>query len=391
MFNIKNDVNEIFADVKALRRQIHMNPEIAFQEFKTSALAEKVLKDAGIEVITYPDSTAVLGILKGGKPGKTIALRADMDALPLQEEVEWEAKSTVDGVMHACGHDMHTAILMGVATILGKHREKVPGTIKFLFQPAEESPPGGAKPMIESGVLRDPDVELVFGLHVSTRDEVGHVKVNYGYSSANSDRCNIYIKGKGGHGAYPQGTVDAVVVASHVVVALQTIVSRNVAPLENAVISVGSFHSGTVNNIISEYAELKLTCRSLAPEVRELLEDRIISVTNGICDAMGATATVDYTYGYSSTPNDDKAADIVKAAALAVVGEENMTLNTTPSMGGEDFSFFAMEVPGAFFNIGAKPAEGEAYPGHNPKFFVNEEALKTGMEMMLKVVFTANE
>ncbi|QOR35939.1 amidohydrolase [Clostridium sp. 'deep sea'] len=390
MFNIKNDVNELYPKVKELRRQIHMNPEIAFKEFKTSALAEKVLVDAGIEVEKQANSTAVIGILRGGKPGKTIALRADMDALPLNEEVEWEGKSQVDGVMHACGHDMHTAILMGVASILGQHKEDVPGTVKFLFQPAEECPPGGAKPMIEAGALKNPDVDMVFGLHVTTRDEVGKVKVNYKYSSANSDRCNITIKGKGGHGAYPQGTVDAVVVASHVVVALQTIVSRNVAPLENGVISVGSIHSGTVNNIISETAKLQITCRSLTPEVRELLEDRIKSVTKGICDAMGATATVDYQYGYSSTPNDDNAADIVKAVALNVVGEENTIINSTPSMGGEDFSFFAMEVPGAFYNIGAKP-DGEPYPGHNPKFFVKEEALKTGMEMMLNIVFEANK
>ena len=391
MFDIKKEVEALYPEIKALRRQIHMNPEIAYQEFKTSALVEQVLNEAGIEIVKYPDSTAVVGILRGGKPGKTIALRADMDALPLQEEVEWEGKSTVAGIMHACGHDMHTAGLMGVAKILSKHKEEIPGTVKFLFQPAEESPPGGAKGMVAAGALKNPDVDMVFGLHVGTDSTPGHVKVNYGYSSANSDRCNITIFGKGGHGAYPQTTVDSVVVASHVVVALQTIVSRNIAPLDNAVISVGSFHAGTVNNIIADSAKLQITVRSLDPEVRETLKARIQAVTEGICTAMGANCEVNYMYGYSSTLNTDSASDIVKAAALNVVGEDHMTINTTPSMGGEDFSYFAMEVPGGFFGIGAKPDREVIYPGHNPNFFVDEEALKTGMEMMVSIVFEANK
>lgn len=391
MLNIKNEVNELYPKVRDLRRKIHQNPELAFNEYKTASLAEEVLHEAGIEVVRLPNSTAVMGILKGGKPGKTIALRADMDALPLQEEVEWEGKSQIDGIMHACGHDMHTAILMGAATILGKFKNEVPGTIKFLFQPAEESPPGGAKPMVEAGVLKNPDVDMIFGLHVATNKEPGQVKVNYKYSSANSDRCNIKILGKGGHGAHPQSTVDAIVVASHVVVALQTIVSRNIAALDNAVVTVGSFHAGTVNNIIADTASLQLTVRSLTPEVRLLLEERIKKVTNSVCEAMGADCIVDYIYGYSSTPNTEAAADIVKQVAYNVVGEENTEINSIASMGGEDFSFFAMEVPGAFFNIGAKPDCEEVYPGHNPNFFVSEEALKTGIEMMLNIVFEANK
>ncbi|MFP4457523.1 MAG: M20 family metallopeptidase [Clostridia bacterium] len=391
MFDIKKEVNSVYEQAREWRREIHMKPELAFQEHETSELVAKCLSDAGIDYIKLPGSTAIVGILKGGKPGKTIALRADMDALPLTEEIDWEYKSQTDGVMHACGHDMHTAGLMGVATILGKHKEEVPGTVKFLFQPAEESPPGGAIRMVEAGALKDPDVDMIFGLHVSTSLDVGKVKINYDYSSANSDRCNIKIIGKGGHGAQPQDTKDAVVIASNFVVALQTIVSRNVAALQNAVITVGSFHAGTVNNIIAETAELKLTVRSLEPEVRELLETRIKEIANGVCETYGGKAEVNYTYGYSSTKNDDKAANIAKSAAIKFAGEDNVQENNIPSMGGEDFSYFAQEVPGEFFNIGAKSVEREVYPGHNPKFFVDEEALKTGMGVMCNIVFEANK
>ncbi len=391
MFDIQKEVNQVFDQARDWRRQIHMHPELSFEEENTAQLVEECLTNAGIKHYRMPNSTAVIGILEGGKPGKTIALRADMDALPLSEEVEWEFKSKVDGVMHACGHDMHTAGLMGVATILGKHKEEIPGVVKFIFQPAEESPPGGAIEMIKGGALKDPDVDMIYGLHVSTSLDLGQVKVNYDYSSANSDRCYITVIGKGGHGANPQDTVDAVVVASNLVVALQTIVSRNVAALENAVITVGSFHSGTVNNIIAETAKLQLTVRSLTPEVRELLERRIKEVTNGVCATHGARADIDYIHGYASTLNNDNAADIVKAAANKFAGEENVTLNNIPSMGGEDFCYFAKEVPGAFFNIGAKPTDKDVYPGHNPKFFLNEEALKTGMGVMCNIVFEANK
>src|SRR6056297_999300 len=391
MFDIKKEVNNMYEQARQWRREIHMEPELAFQEHKTSELVAKCLSEAGIDFIKLPDSTAIVGILEGGKPGKTIALRADMDALPLTEEVEWEYKSKTDGVMHACGHDMHTAGLMGVASILGKYKEEVPGTVKFLFQPAEESPPGGAIRMVEAGALKDPDVDMIFGLHVSTSLDVGEVKINYDYSSANSDRCNIKVIGKGGHGAQPQDTKDAIVIASNLVVALQTIVSRNVAALQNAVISVGSFHAGTVNNIIAETANLQLTVRSLEPEVRELLENRIKEVAKGVCETYGGKAEVTYKYGYSSTKNDDEAADIAKQAAISFAGSEHVQTNDVPSMGGEDFSYFAKEVPGEFFNIGAKPIDRETYPGHNPKFFVNEEALKTGMGVMCNIVFEANK
>lgn len=388
MFDIKKEAAAIYEKARDWRRTLHMHPEIAFQEYKTAELIEKVLTEAGIEHKRVAN-TGVLGILKGGKPGKTIALRADIDALPLTEEVDFPYKSRIPGAMHACGHDMHTAGLLGAATILAKHKDDVPGTVKFIFQPAEERPPGGAIEMIKGGVLEG--VDMIFGLHVTNVLEAGQVKVNYGYSSANSDTCNITIIGKGGHGAHPQATKDAVLIGAQVVNALHTIVSRNIAALSNAVITVGAFNSGTINNIIAERAELKLTVRSLEAEVQQVLKDRITEVTEGICKAYGAEAIINYAYGYPATFNNETASDIAKAAALELVGEENTQVGTVASMGGEDFSYYAQKVPGSFFNIGSKPTEGEVYPGHNPKFFVNEEALKTGMAMMCRVVYEANK
>jgi len=385
MLDVKKLAHELAPQVIAWRRQIHENPELAFQEHKTAALAESVLRQAGVEVVRFPDSTAVLGILRGGKPGKTIALRADMDALPLAELAEVEYKSSIPGVMHACGHDVHTAILMGTATLLAAHREEVPGTVKFFFQPAEEYPPGGAKAMIENGVMEG--VDHVFGLHVGNDHPAGTIGVTYGYSSANSDRADIKIIGKGGHGAQPQDTVDAVVVASHVVVALQTIVSRNIGALDSAVITVGTIHAGTVNNIIAETAEMKLTVRSLKPEIREKLRERIEGIVKGVTQAMNATYEFSYSYGYPSLPNANIAVDYVKAIGEELLGTDNVKVKNVPSMGGEDFAYFAEKAPSAFFRLGSRPGGDTVYPGHNPKFTVDEACVETGLAMMASIVF----
>ncbi len=386
MFDAKKIAADMAPQVVEWRRQIHRNPELAFAEFKTAALVEEALKVAGVEYVRHKDSTAIVGTIKGGLPGKTIALRADMDALPLEELTDIPFKSEIPGAMHACGHDVHTAILMGVATALAKHRDSIPGTVKFFFQPAEEKPPGGALGMIEQGAMDG--VAHAFGLHVGSDAPVGEVSLTKGYSSANSDVVNIRIIGKGGHGAYPQSTVDAVMVAAQVLVTLQTIVSRNVAPLDAAVISVGSFHAGTVNNIIAETADLKITVRSLKPEVRELLKERIEEITKGVTQAMKATYEMEYQYGYPSLPNDDKVVELVKGLAEAAVGAESVKVKDVPGMGGEDFSYFAQKAPSAFFSIGCKP-EKDAYPGHNPKFKVDEGCIPIGIEMMLRIAMEA--
>ncbi len=388
LFDAKKIAAEITPQVVAWRHEIHRRPELAFAEFKTAALVEEVLKAAGIEYIRHRDSTAIVGTIKGGLPGKTIALRADMDALPLDELTDVPFKSETPGVMHACGHDVHTAVLMGVATVLSKHRDSIPGTVKFFFQPAEEKPPGGALGMIEQGAMDG--VEHVFGLHVGSDAPAGEVVFAKGYSSANSDVVNLRIIGKGGHGASPQNTVDAVMVAAQVLVALQTIVSRNVAPLDAAVISVGSFHAGTVNNIIAETADLKITVRSLKSEVRDLLKERIEEVTRGVTQAMKATYEMEFIYGYPSLPNDSQMVEMVKGLAEAAVGADKVKVKDVPSMGGEDFSYFAQKVPSAFFSIGCKP-ETDAYPAHNPKFKVDEASIPVGIEMMLRIALEAGK
>lgn len=389
MFDVKASALETAPQVIAWRRQIHRQPEIGFEEHKTSALIESVLKDLGIEVIRYPNSTAVVGILKGGKPGRTIALRADIDALPLQELADLEFKSEVPGVMHACGHDVHTAVLMGAAKVLAAHQADLPGTIKFLFQPAEERFPGGALGMIENGALEG--VERVFGLHVGNDVPTGTLGVTYGFSHANVDMADIKIIGKGGHGASPQTTVDAVVVGSHVVVALQTIVSRNIAALDSAVVTVGSFQSGTIHNIIAETADLKLTIRSLKPETRILIRERIEKIVQAVSDSMGATCEINYTHGYPSLDNNAEMVDILKSIAEQVVGTENIVVKNQPSMGGEDFAYFAQKVPGAFLRLGSRPTGDVTFGAHNPKFQVNEDCMAIGIEMMVNIALTATK
>lgn len=387
------DVRKICTDtapqVISWRRQIHANPELAFKEYKTSSLVESVLREAGVEVVRFPNSTAVLGVIRGGKPGKTIALRADMDALPLEELAEVDFKSLVPGVMHACGHDVHTAILMGTAKILAAHKAEIPGTIKLFFQPAEEYPPGGAIGMIENGVMEG--VDHVFGLHVGTDTPSGTIGLTYGYSSANSDRVDIKVIGRGGHGANPQDTVDAVVVACHVVVALQTVVSRNIGALDSAVVTVGTIHAGTVNNIIAETAEMKLTVRTLKPEIREKVKERIEGIVKGVTQAMNANYECVFSYGYPSLPNAEPVVDFVKQIAEGVVGAENVKIKNIPGMGGEDFAYFAQKAPSAFFRLGAKPVEGEVFPGHNPKFHIDENCVKTGLEMMVNIALKCGE
>lgn len=388
--NIKNAVQEIQEQVIQWRHQIHSNPELGYHEYQTAALVEKVLTEAGIKVTRYPDSTAVLGVLEGGKPGRTIALRADMDALPIQELADVPYRSKNDGVMHACGHDTHTAVLLGAASVLAKYREEIPGTVKFLFQPAEEVPPGGAKAMVADGVLKNPDAEYVFGLHATVSQPTGSIELLSGYSHANTDGCTITVIGKGAHGAYPHNGVDAVHVAGHIIVGLHSIVSRTLDPLDSGVITVGSVHAGTVNNIIAETAEMKLTVRSLLKETRETLKERIITVAEHTAAAHGAKAIVDYWYGYPSVYNSDEAIAIVERAAKTLLPKENIYYRSKPGMGGEDFAYFANEIPGAFFYLGEK-TPGDNYPGHNPRYNASDDGLVTGVEMMVGIVFEASK
>lgn len=356
---LRNDVDEILPGIVADRRHFHENPELGFQEFKTAEFVRQRLESLGVEDIrTGINSTGVTGLIRGtGEgPGRNVLVRADMDALPIHEENDVDYKSKTDGVMHACGHDAHTAILLGLTRVLMDRRDEFSGTVKVLFQPAEELPPGGAKGMIEAGVLNDPPIEAVFGLHMSQGDPVGKIIVGAGPVMAAADGFDITIHGKGGHGAYPHECVDPVVVGAQVVTALQSLVSRETDPMDNAVVSTCVFQSGDAFNVIPDTARLAGTVRTFQKNTRDMMEKRITEVAQGVAASMGATAEVTYTRGYPATVNDEAMTDLAREAAIEAVGEENV-VELQPKMGAEDFSYFLEERPGSYFFVGSNNEE----------------------------------
>ncbi len=385
-----NDIDEIMPGVIADRRHLHEHPELGFQEHETAKLVTERLQSLGVEDIrTGINQTGVTGLIRGGAgDGKTVLVRADMDALPILEENAVEYASRHEGVMHACGHDAHTAMLLGLARVLTDRRDEFRGTVKLLFQPAEELPPGGAKGMIEEGVLDDPHVDAVFGLHVSQHDPVGMIYVVAGPALAAADRFAIHIKAKGGHGAAPHECVDAIAVGAQIVSALQTLVSREVDPIQQAVVSVCTFHAGHAFNVIPDSAELTGTVRTFAPEVRDLLEDRISALARGIGAAMRADVEVIYTRGYPTTVNDEAMTELVREAARQTVGAERVHV-AKPQMGAEDFSYFLLERPGCFFFVGSKNEEkGLVWSHHHPRFDIDEECMAAGIGTMATTVLT---
>jgi amidohydrolase len=377
---------EILPGVVADRRYIHEHPELGFQEFETAKLVAERLRSLGVEDIrTGIAVTGVTGLIRGTKPGtgKVVLLRADMDALPIQEENNVDYKSQVPGKMHACGHDAHTAGLLGVARLLMSRRDQFSGTVKLLFQPAEEGG-GGALVMINEGVLEDPKVDAAFGLHVDQGSPVGIISLRSGPALAAADRFTAVIKGKGGHGAHPHETIDPVAVGAQIVTALQTIVGREVDPTEPAVVTVGALIAGEAANVIPDTAELRGTLRSFNPEVRVQLATRVEEITRGIAAAL--RAEVDYTHkpGYPATVNDEAMTELVRGVAIEVVGEENVV---TPAvqMGAEDFSYFLERVPGSFFFVGSKnTARGLVWGHHHPRFDLDEDVMVYGMEIMVR-------
>lgn len=388
--------------VVAWRRDIHQHPELGNREFRTSALVAEHLKGLGIEVKTGVAHTGVVGTLVGGRPGPVIALRADMDALPVTERVDLPYASKVRGtyngqevgVMHACGHDAHVAILMGVAEILSQRRESIPGTIKFFFQPAEEGPPageeGGAELMVREGVMENPKVEAVFGLHVNSVLQTGQIAYRPGGTMASAESFRIVIKGKQAHGAYPWSSVDPIVTATQVVMGLQTIVSRNVELTEGAaVVSVGRINGGVRSNIIPEQVELEGTLRALNEETRILLRERVRAVATQIAGAMGATVDVTVPDGvaYPVTFNDPELTARMLPSLQRAAGAENVLLRPAVT-GAEDFSFFAQKAPGLFVFLGGRdPALPEARaPGHHtPEFQIDDRGLDLGVRVMAQL------
>jgi amidohydrolase len=369
------------------RRHFHRHPELGFQEHATSAYVADRLRALGVETHTGIAETGVLGIIRGAREGRTVLLRADMDALPLIEETGAEYTSENPGVHHACGHDGHTAILLAAAEVLLRRRDDIAGTVKLAFQPAEEGP-GGAKPMIEAGVMENPHVDACFGLHISTRHPTGDIVVQGGPIQASSDVFELTVQGIGGHGAAPHETVDAVAIGAAIVTELQRIVSREVDPLESAVVTVGAFHAGTRNNIIARRAELTGTIRALNPDVQEFLLRRIREIATQVAQAARATCDVTITRLYPVTINNQRMAAFARHVAETIVAPEHVK-STRPIMGAEDMSFFLNAAPGCFAFLGAaNPERGLNAPHHSPLFDFDEACLPTGVELLSALALT---
>ena len=370
------------------RRTLHQHPELAYHEVETAKLVAEKLESYGIGVKRGVGGTGVLGTLKGGKPGRVVALRADMDGLPVQEKSEVEFRSKADGVMHACGHDTHVAMLLGAARMLAENKSELHGTVKFMFQPAEEhGGRGGAKPMIEEGVMNDPKVDYVFGLHISSTRKSGEIGVREGAMMAAPDTFKVKVVGRGGHGSAPHQTIDPVYVAAHVLLALQGVSSRMINPVRPFVISVGSIHSGTKENIIPDVAMLEGTIRTMDEDTRKLAKRKVEQVAKGVCKTFGATAEVEFEQdAYPVTVNDPKATQKAARVLKRIPGIKIKT--NDPVLGGEDFSRFLQKAPGTFYFLGtANPAKGCVHPNHSSRFKVDEDVLKLGSASLALLAF----
>lgn len=370
-----------------IRRYLHQYPEVSFHETKTAAYIAHFYQELGIPYKTKVGGNGVIATLEGGKPGKTIALRADFDGLPIQDEKEVPYKSKVDGVMHACGHDGHTATLLTLAKVMKEHQQALPGTIVFLHQHAEELAPGGAKPMIEDGAIKE--VDAVFGTHLWATTPLGTIETSKAEFMAGADRFEINIQGQGGHGAMPHQTKDSIVIGSQFVTQLQQIISRRLDPLETAVITVGEFEAGQAFNIIADSARITGTVRYFNEEVQDLIIQEMENLLQGVTAANGATYTFNYLKGYPPLINHPEEAELVLKAGRDIK-EVKETKEVKPVMGGEDFAYYMMEKPGAYFFTGAHK-EGSNYPHHHPKFDIDERALPIAAKTLIKTYFAYQE
>ncbi|MEE2770851.1 MAG: amidohydrolase [Bacteroidota bacterium] len=390
----ETEYDKIESKVIEWRRDIHEHPELSNREFETAKKIAAHLQSLGIETQTGVGKTGVVGILKGDHPGKTVALRADIDALPVTEQNDLPFKSTIEteflgsktGVMHACGHDTHTAILMGVAEILSQHKDKINGTVKFIFQPAEEGPPpgeeGGAALMIKEGVLKNPDVDAIFGLHINAATPVGTIRYKPEGTMAAVERFVINVKGVQAHGSAPWSGVDPILISAKIIDGLQTIISRNAELTESAsVITVGKITSGVRFNIIPETAEMIGTVRTLDPDNKKLILDRMRELVPQIAKAYGGEATIEIQNNTAITYNDPQLTSEMLPTLKKVAGEGNVEL-VKATTGGEDFSFFQEKVPGLYFFLGGMPKDAEPTRHHTPGFFVDESGLLLGVKTM---------
>lgn len=380
---IKQLINQYYLETSLLRQSIHQEPEIAFQEFKTSEKVTNFLDEHGISYVSGIAKTGILATIKGSKPGKTVLLRADMDALPMDENPNNPFASKFPGKMHACGHDGHTAGLCLSAAVLNLMKDQISGTIKFLFQPAEEAE-GGAYPMIQEGVLEG--VDGAFGAHLWGSSKEGVVSIKHGVMMASPDNFRITVKGKGGHGSAPHISIDPILIAAQIVVSLQTIVSRKVSPLESCVITVGKFHGGTAPNIIPEEVILEGTLRTLNNEVRKVVPNQMKDLVENLALSYGGSATFEYLPGYPVLINDDKMTDIAHTALKEFLADDQIRIVEKPDMGGEDFAYIAQNVPSNFIYVGIMKDKPISH--HHPDFYFDDENLKVLSETLIRCALT---
>lgn len=377
----KMDSLEVEDYVVRMRRHFHANPELSFKEFRTAGRIEEELKSFGLEP-KRTGETGVVADISGSSGGKTVAVRADIDALPVKEENDLDFASGTEGVMHACGHDSHIAMALGAAKILAGKRDEFRGTVRMLFQAAEESPPGGAVELIRGGALKG--VDYVIGQHSISRYPAGTAAINYGPMMANADQFTIKIKGIGGHGSAPQEAVDALAIACQYVVQAQTIISRRIPPFKSAVVTFGTMNSGYRYNIIAPYAELTGTVRTFDEETRETVRHELERMLEGISKSTGCEYEFEYAKGYPALINNNDIALVIEDVAKEVLGEGSI-LHPEPDMGGEDFAYYVKEVPGAFYFLGVRNDEkGITSPQHSPTYDVDESAMRYGTEILVR-------
>lgn len=383
VMDVRDEVTEWEPELVATRRDLHMHPEVGFAVERSAGIVADRLRALNLDaVVTGIGQTGVKGVLKGGKPGRTLLIRADMDALPIEEETGLEFSSQNAGTMHACGHDGHTSILLTTARILAHRRAELPGTVVFCFQPAEEGG-GGARAMMADGIMENPTVDATIGLHLWQDFPVGDVVVVTGAAMSGVSGYQVTIQGKGGHGAMPHKTVDALLVAATIVSNLQILISREVDPLKPVVVTVGALHAGTAANIIADTAEFRGTTRFFDAEVGEYVAKRFPEIVEQMAASLRAKATVAYRTGGRPVINDPHMADLVRDAAASVVGTDHVK-SGPPLMPSEDYSEFTARVPGCYFFVGSSNAEtGQVWDHHHPKFDFDERALAIGVEIMV--------
>lgn len=383
--DIKKEVESLYEEMKAVRRHLHKHPELSFQENNTKKYIYDQIKDLPLEIERDVGGNGLRARLHVNDDFKTVALRADFDALPITEENDVAYKSEVEGVMHACGHDAHTAILITTARILCAHKDALPVNVVFIFQHAEEQLPGGARSMVEAGVLEG--VDYIYGIHVSSKYPTGTLGYTYGYKHAAADAFHYKVIGRGGHGAEPHSAIDPVVASASLIQQLQTIASRTVDPLKSAVVTAGMFNTGSAFNIIPSLSEVSGTVRTFEKEVQDQVMDRMEGIRKGIEESYGVKCELEYNKGYPAVLNTDEALDALLEATDDDTDFITSVEEVELSMGGEDFAYYLEEVPGAFFNIGTMNKELETdYPHHHPRFDIDEAGMKAGVESYLRLI-----